>query len=543
MRYAPRMRKIGYLGLLALLHAGCDGKAPAPAAPAPRPVKVITLETINPVEPLLLTGSVESWKEQALSFEVSGRVEFVVETATYLEGRWEEGGEIRAKGQVVARLDSLTYEIAHEQAEAAVDVAKEKLATAKVELNDVLPADVRRAEAQLARAEAEFVRTKQAAESGAVPELELIRSTADRDSRQAELDQAKAAIARKQAEIKALEADLRTAEENRRQAEFDLSRCELWAPFSGEVSEVFVEAGGYARRGQPVARLVMMSPIKVDIAVSQATAAEISRGDVVRLYVPGVEEPRHGAIYEKATVADPDTRTFRVSVITRNILIETPFGKDDPRSKLPRIAHMIPLLPVVDGETYAVEAKRSLKEDADGHYIWANPEYTFDTPLPDGTVLHLTRHRVVPGDRVANLQGLYLVQELEDVGDLPLGTQIPLDVPDTDADEIDVVISKPQWMLKPGQLVPVLLAERAPPAGIYVPMNILSPIDDNHGVLFLAVDGAARRVEVSIKARVRQLVRVEGEGIEEGAEVIADAVHFLEDGEPVRVIRRQEIGR
>ena len=33
-----------------------------------------------------------SWKEQDISFEVSGRVEWIVEMGTNLEGRWEEDG-------------------------------------------------------------------------------------------------------------------------------------------------------------------------------------------------------------------------------------------------------------------------------------------------------------------------------------------------------------------------------------------------------------------------------------------------------------------
>ena len=532
----------GAFGLL-LLFVGCGGKEPSPVGPAPRPVKVIRLKEIDPVEPLLLTGSVESWKEQDVAFEVAGRVEFIVESSTYVAGRWEEEGKVRAEGSVLARIDRRTNEIARDQAAASVAVAGERLRTATVELKEVLPANQRRAEAQLERAQAEWIRTKAAVEKAALPELELIRSTADRDSRVAELDQAKAAIGAKAAEIKALEAEVQTARENLRQAEYDLERCTLWAPFSGEVSEIKIEAGGFAQRGMPVAHLVMMSPIKVDLAVSGKTAQMLRRGDTVRIYIPGQEEPALGSVYEKATVADPETRTFRISIITRNQRIESPFGPEDPRRKLPRIEQTLGLLPLSDGTTFAVEANRALRRDDQGFFVWANPEYRIDSSIPDGTVLRLQRHRVVPGDREANLQGLYLIRELIDVGDLPPGTRIPLDVPDTAADEIEVVIAKPQWSLKPGQLVPVLLAEKAPRPGLYVPMNVIQRIGEDRGAIFLAENGRARRVEVSTTENVRQLFRIEAEGVGPGDEVIADYIHFLEDGEPVRVIRRREFGR
>ncbi len=534
------MRKLGYLVVLALL-AACQDKEPPISAPAPRPVTVIKLKELDPVEPLLLTGSVESWKDQAVSFEVEGRLEFIVEAGTYLEGRWEEDGGVTVEGDVLARLDSRTYEIGRDQARASVEVAKERLDAAVVELEQVLPANVKAAEARLARADAEYRSTKAAFEKQAMTEIDFVRATADLDTKRAELDQAKAAIETKKADIQALKAQVRNREEDLRQAEYDLSRCTLYAPFSGEVSEVNIEAGGYARRGQAVAHLVMMNPIKVDLAVSAQTAAKLRRGDIVKLYVPGVEEPKPASVYEKATVADPETRTFRISVITRNIRQQTPFPADDPRAKLPIVRDTMPLMTAHYSDVLAVEGRRCLREDAQGHYVWADPTRVFGDSLPDGTVLKLRKFRVTPGERRVSFQGLYVMREVIDAGDLRPGTLLPLDPPETDAEEQEVVIAKSQWLLQPGQLVPVLLEDKAPLHGIYVPMNTIEVTGENRGAVFLVRDGKAKRIEVEVLGQVRDLVHVRGEGLDAGSELIADYIHFLEDGEEVRVIRRREL--
>ncbi|MHC4670516.1 MAG: hypothetical protein ACYTFD_19195, partial [Planctomycetota bacterium] len=154
---------------------------------------------------------------------------------------------------------------------------------------------------------------------------------------------------------------------------------------------------------------------------------------------------------------------------------------------------------------------------------------------------HLRKFRVQLGARRRSLQGLYLMRELVDTGGLAENTLIPFDVPESDADELKVVLAKPQWLLRPGQLVPVLLAPEAPAPGLYVPMDAILPVSESRGVLFLEVDGHARRVEVRLLGRVRSYIRVEGEGVAAGARVITDYIHFLQDGERVRVTRTREM--
>ena len=108
---------------------------------------------------------------------------------------------------------------------------------------------------------------------------DVIRHRADRGTRDAKVEEVKASFDAKKSEIKTYEAQVLSKKEDLRQAHYNLDRCQLYAPFTGEVSEVYVEAGGFAMRGKPVAHLVMMSPIKVDLAVSAAMSARLRRGE------------------------------------------------------------------------------------------------------------------------------------------------------------------------------------------------------------------------------------------------------------------------
>ncbi len=141
--------------------AGCGKKDAIVNVQNPRPVKVLELCVTNPIKPLQLTGSVMSWKEQDISFEVSGRVEWIVEMGANLAGRWEEKGKVHVEGGILAHIEERPFKLTLKAARAERD-----------------------------RAEAEYVRTKSAWDKNAIAEVDFIRATADRDSREAQFEQA-----------------------------------------------------------------------------------------------------------------------------------------------------------------------------------------------------------------------------------------------------------------------------------------------------------------------------------------------------------------
>lgn len=477
-----------------LMFTGCGKKETTDTGPSPRPVTVLELRELNPVKPLQLTGSVMSWKEQDISFEVDGRLEWIVEMGTNLEGRWEEEDEVHVEGDVLARIDDRPY---------------------KIRLKATL--------AEQKRAQAEYVRKKQAWDKKAISEVDFIRATADRDYSEAQFEQ----------------------------ADYDLDRCTLHAPFAGEVSEVFVEAGGYVQKGKPIVHLIMMNPIKVDISVSAKTAEGLKLRDAVRLFLPGDDKPVIGSVYEKSTVADPETRTFRVSIITRNQQYFGDLPPGDPLLKYPRITDFMYLQQIItddENSPFYVEENRALHRDGDNYYVWADPDHKLGDDIDSKKpLITLRKYTVTPGEHRMNFQGLYLMRELKDIGKLTPGTLIAMDVPADFKDGEQILVARREWRLRPGQLVQVLLGETAPEPGLYLPMNAIKPIDDKSGEIFVAVDGKAKKVKVKILGNVGELFRLEalnpGDAslVAAGARIITDHIHFLQHDEPVRVIKTMEM--
>lgn len=544
------MRSISVLIGVVLTATACKKEEAAPEAPRPRPVTVIELAEVDPTTDLQIMGSVESWKEQDVSFEVGGRVEFVVEGSTNLPGI-DLAGRSGAEN-VLGRVDPQEYVIARDSAMAAVDVAAQKVRLAEIQRDQVIPADIRASEANRELAQAEFERYQQASSTNAVSKLDAIRKEAERDKAVAELDQASADLEAKKAEIDSLNAQLQEAKQALAQAQYDLDRCVVPAPFMGEISQVYVEAGGTVRPNDPVAHLVMMDPIKVDIALSAEMAAKVRASDRVRIFPPGFDEPVVAWVYEKGTIADPATRTFRVSMMARNGKRKRGLAPGDPLLALPAVAQFMSLtarnaddLPT---GPWGVEGNRALREDDTGWFVWGSDEVSANGRLDERRpVLTLKKYRVVPSDEVFNVQGLYVFRMLEDVGELARDTIIALDVPDEFQEGEQVLVASDEWMLRPGQLVPVVLDADPPKPGLYVPMSAVMPTEQGAGITFVVDGETARRVPVRIVATVGDRVRIESTSADgaarlvPGARLVVDYLHFLVDGESVRVVKTREV--
>jgi hypothetical protein len=295
----------------------------------------------------------------------------------------------------------------------------------------------------------------------------------------------------------------------------------------------------------------MMDPIKIDISVSSATSKRLKIRDTVRIFLPGDEEPVYGSVYEKATVADPETRTFRVSIITRNIQTIGELSSDSPLLKYPIVRDYTYLFRAIGGDKdspFVVEENRSLRKEGEGYYVWAAPDQKLGDKIDSETpLITLRKYAVIPGEHRMNLQGLYLMRELSDIGELVPGTLIAMDVPDDFNDGDQVLIASKQWRLRPGQLIPVFLGVEPPKTGLYLPMNSIKPIDDKTGEIFVAVDGKAKKVKVKILGNEGELFRLEafdpGDAgiVTAGARIITDHIHFLQHDEPIRIIKTVEL--
>lgn len=523
---------LGLVVPVVLAASGCRQEQPA-RPESPRPVVAAVIAPIDPGEGLGLTGVVESWAQEKIAFEVSGRVTYIVEADTELEGRWIENGQVLIEGDVLATIDPEPYE-------AALDAAKAEVQTAKVNLEKVLPARLDEAKALLARAQDELERLE-AIPAESLAANELVNATSNRNAFKARVDRAVA-------ELEAGRAELARAEAAMVEVRLLLEYTTLRAPFSGEVADVYVVAGGYARAGIPVADLVMMNPVTIELTVSAETNRTISLQDKARVYVPGVEQPLIGAVYQKATVADAATRTFAITVacFNRKRIVESP--ADPSVLDLPRVTRTLPITRERAGRPgpLFVEENKSLKQDDEGYFVWAAEDMTVAEGVdPKNPSFTVRKVRVVPGERRINYQGLYLFRELSDPGSMEFEQLVAVGVPDTVSDGDRVALLHESWVLQPGSLVEVRFRPQTGVVGFYVPLQAIMPLGDDRGYVYLVEGGTdgprgrAARVDVTLHedaAQLRRIESVEPNALNAGDRVIVQGVNYVQPGEEVSVV-------
>ena len=93
---------------------------------------------------------------------------------------------------------------------------------------------------------------------------------------------------------------------------------------------------------------------------------------------------------------------------------------------------------------------------------------------------------------------------------------------------------RPQWLLRPRDLIPVQFSLSTTPAGFYVPNRAITLLGEGE-VVFVVADGVATARAVSVHESFEELRRIEGEGITNGTKVVVGGVHYITDGQPVTV--------
>ena len=72
--------------------------------------------------------------------------------------------------------------------------------------------------------------------------------------------------------------------------------------------------------------------------------------------------------------------------------------------------------------------------------------------------------------------------------------------------------------------------------GLYAPSEAIRTLNGEASVFVVDGDSVARRVLVTVHETVGVLRRIEGTGLEPGARVVVEGVHYITDGETVSVV-------
>ena len=152
-------------------------------------------------------------------------------------------------------------------------------------------ASVSDAEASLAWTEAEVERYSGLRDKGVISKADLQRKNLDLQSAKARLDLAK----------KALEDTI------------------IRAPFSGLVAERRISTGAFVRRGEAIATLVQVDPIRAELAIPESAATAVKKGQKIALSVqsfPGREF--EGEIAYVGPSLKSEARTLVVEALVPN---------------------------------------------------------------------------------------------------------------------------------------------------------------------------------------------------------------------------------
>ncbi len=277
-------------------------------------VEVETAEArVRPItQAVTASGVVAAESEVSISPDVSGEVVFV----------GVKEGDAVERGQLLLRIRPDTYASQRQQAVAGVRAAQTDVDAARADAAQVeaergqLQADIAQAVAERDRFERTMTRQQSLLDQG-------LGSEAEMDNARGAFEQARAAeqaararlstldtrIASSQARIRGAQARVSSAQASAQQAGQQLAQTAIYAPMSGTVTYLNVEAGervvGTATMaGTELLRIAQLSDMTIEIEVSETDVASLSLGDSARVEVDAFpEDALMGVVSEIATSA------------------------------------------------------------------------------------------------------------------------------------------------------------------------------------------------------------------------------------------------
>jgi len=246
-----------------------------------------------PANVLVLYGNVDI-RQVELAFNANERI---------MSMTVQEGDKVR-KGQLLATLDTLRLSQEISQAEAQVKAQREVLAALEA---GTRPEDIRKAQAEVAAAEAEhknseiiFKRKSRLSEEELIPEQERDDAKAAADFSQAQLTAAKEALAlaiagpRKE-DIAAARETLRAYEAALSITKRNFEYAYLYAPSDGVIQTRILEPGNMASPQTPVFTLALTDPVWVRAYIPEPDMGKVRPGMSAEVTTDSYPEKRYKA--------------------------------------------------------------------------------------------------------------------------------------------------------------------------------------------------------------------------------------------------------
>lgn len=573
------MNRLTLTTLASLTLLGCSKEAEQAIEPLARPVTVFVLEETTPPPGRLIPGVVTPYRQTQLAFEVTGRVEFIINSGEEIVGEQiARDGSLLQTGDVIAKLDPAPFERALKQAQQRLEAERLRLKAEQIQLDTVLKArlsstqsqaeaaklnttyardEVKALESAVQLAETTLERNRGLLPTGAVSDITVRQSENELQAqntrlsqgrtlvttREREHDAALAAIAEiegdqalKRANNKVLEASIVELEAAVADAQSNLDHCVLYAPFGGRITEKFVGEGSIVQAGSPVTTLTMMSPIEIQIEVSAEDDERLVVGTDANVFpMKGnqidFEREIHSTLYVKEGVANAKTRTFTLGLIAPN-------KRRIARPELVGLPTAPYLIPVLDNplDRLGGDGMYAIAEaigDVDGDpYVLKVRDLTQGARTTESLKgkLEADRLSVNLGERTIRVGSFFLIEVLRTEGLNARDLLVPMP---TRAHESGFVVDDNRWLLRPGDLVQVSLDRGSLPAGFYVPIQAVCEVNGATTIFVVDQEDRAREISVEALESSGEQRRVVSEQLSAGSLVVSQGAHFLQDGDPV----------
>ena len=250
------------------MSTGCKGKGELKVSASAPPPAVLVAEVAQRTVPIYSEFVGQTKADETV--DLRARVEGVLEKIYF-----KEGSPVK-KGDLLFSIDKRPFDAALQSAKAILAKAESDLAQARQRT------DVLQAQAQLADAQATFVRTESdlarvvpLAKEKAVTELELDAATASNKSAKANVDARQANLTNLEASVKytieRASAEVAAAKARIIQAELDVSYCRIYSPISGVIGFKQIDEGNLVGRGDAtlLATVSASDPLLVDFNLSE----------------------------------------------------------------------------------------------------------------------------------------------------------------------------------------------------------------------------------------------------------------------------------
>jgi len=258
---------VRFVLILFVLTSCSQGKSAEQPAVNAIPIKTGKVRHVQKYETVSVSGTVTSPDAAVpVSFLVSGKVIQVV----------PREGDYIEKGQLLAVIDPIDYEL-------SLQAASAQVGQAKVALN---------------RSQDEYARMKFLYESRSLAENDFEKYKAAYLSAKEQVYQAIA---------------------NEKLARKHLSDASLYAPAAGFISKRAIEPGQTASSGNPVFEIVKLDPVEINVGVPETDIHLVRVGQAAAVAIPALPtELFEGKVLVINVSADPNTRTYMTRIVVPN---------------------------------------------------------------------------------------------------------------------------------------------------------------------------------------------------------------------------------